>query len=154
MARFYREQDLQIRCVKWFRITYPAFAHLMFHPKNEEAGGRVRAAIAKAEGVQAGVADLMLMVPTQEHSYLAIEMKDKKTGRVGKNQKLFKRYAEAAGGKYIIIKSFDDFVSEVTKYMDDITPILWGNVNAVYKAIEAEQLAEAKREMKKLLNKQ
>lgn len=154
MARFYREQDLQIRCVKWFRITYPAFAFLMFHPKNEEAGGRLRATIAKAEGVQAGVADLMLLVPTQDYAYLAIEMKDKKTGRVGKNQKLFKRYVEAAGGKYIIIKSFDDFVSEVTKYMDDITPILWGNVNAVYKAIETEQLAEAKREMKKLLNKQ
>lgn len=153
MKPHYREQDLQIRCVKWFRITYPAFARLMFHPKNEEAGGRTRASIAKAEGVQAGVADLMFMIPTQDYFALAIEMKDK-NGRMGPQQKIFKRFFEAAGGKYVTVRSFEDFVEEVTKHMDDVTPITWGNVSAAYKAVEEERIAEAKRELEKLIHKQ
>ena len=103
----YREQDLQIRCVKYFRIQYPAFARLLFHPKNEEAGGRERAAIAKAEGVQAGVADLLLHVQSR-YEYrdtqgiltnvsvngLAVEMKTK-TGRQSESQRTWQRYFEA-----------------------------------------------------------
>ena len=155
MARIhYREQDLQIRCVKWFRITYPAFASLMFHPKNEEAGGRTRAAIAKAEGVQAGVADLILLVPSQYHHALAIEMKDKKTGRKSKSQKLWERYFTAASGKYVTIKTFEDFRDEVTKYMDSVDYIVHGGVEDLHEDIEQEMKAEAKRELAKLLDKQ
>ena len=149
----YREQDLQIRCVKWFRVTYPQFAYLMFHPKNEEAGGRNRAVRAKKEGVQAGVSDLVFLIHTQDYFALAIELKDKK-GRMRPAQKTFKRYFEAAGGKYVTIRSFDDFVAEVTKYMDDVTPIIFGAVNAVHNAIEAEINEEARREMERILNKQ
>ena len=111
----HKESDLQIRCVKWFRITYPAFARLLEHPKNEGDGhsaqDRMRQAISKAEGVQAGVADLILHVPASIHFWrgeiqeeptlyhsLAIEMKTK-TGRQSPEQKIFQRYFEAAGGK-------------------------------------------------------
>lgn len=154
MARIhYREQDLQIRCVKWFRTTYPAFSYLMFHPKNEEAGGRVRAAIAKAEGVKAGVGDLILLVPTQEYSFLVIELKTK-TGRQSREQKMFQRYVEAAGGKYIVVRTFEGFCDYVTNYMDDVTPILWGDVHSIFNAIEEEAKEEAKRELEKFLNKQ
>lgn len=154
MARIhYREQDLQIRCVKWFRVTYPAFVCLMFHPKNEEAGGRARAAIAKAEGVQAGVADLLFLIPSKSHSFLAIEMKTK-TGRQSKEQKLFQRYVEAAGGKYAVIRTFDDFVQVVTEYMDDLEYTTLGAVEDLHEDIEQEMKAEAKRELAKLLNKQ
>ncbi len=148
----YKEQDLQIRCVRWFRVTYPAFAFLMFHPKNEEAGGRERAVRAKKEGVQAGVSDLIFLIPSQDFFALAIELKDK-NGRMRPAQKTFKRYFEAAGGKYATIRTFDDFVSEVTKYMDDVTPIAWGAVRAVHKNIEEERLDEARRELQKLVGK-
>lgn len=148
----YKEQNLQIRCVHWFRITYPEFAYLMFHPKNEEAGGRERAIRAKKEGVQAGVADLMFMIPTQDYIGLAIEMKDKK-GRMRPQQKIFKRYFEAAGGKYVVVRTYEDFVSEVGKHMEDVTPIVWGDVHGVYQAIEEERLAEAKRELQILIKK-
>lgn len=154
MKPHYREQDLQIRCVRYFRVTYPEFAYLMFHPKNEEAGGRERAVRAKKEGVQAGVADLMFMIPTQDYIGLAIEMKDKKSGRMRPQQKIFKRFFEAAGGKYVVIRSFEDFVSEVDKHMDDVTPIVWGDVHGVYQAIEEDNKAEAKHQLEKLINKQ
>lgn len=154
MAKIHhRESDLQIRCVKWFRITYPAFAFLLEHPHNEGNGfNRMQQAIANAEGVTKGVADLILHIPTQDFFSLAIEMKTDK-GKQSKEQKIFQRYFEAAGGKYVIVRSFDDFVDVVTKHMDDVTPITWGAVNAVYKAIDAERQAEAKRELEKLLNK-
>lgn len=154
MAKIHhRESDLQIRCVKWFRITYPAFAFLLEHPHNEGNGfNRMQQVIANAEGVTKGVADLILHIPTQDFFSLAIEMKTDK-GKQSKEQKIFQRYFEAAGGKYVIVRSFDDFVDLVTKHMDDVTPITWGDVNAVYKAIDAERQAEAKRELEKLLNK-
>lgn len=147
----YKEQDLQIRCVKWFRVTYPEFACLMFHPKNEEAGGRERGVIAKKEGVQAGVSDLLFLIPTQDYHFLAIEMKSKK-GRQSKEQKAFQRYVIAAGGKYLVIRSFEDFTKEVTKYMDDITPIVWGDIGSVYDSIEQERTEEARREMDRIIN--
>ena len=59
----HRESDLQIRCIKWFRYQYPAYARLLYHPKNEGNGNRRQGAISKAEGVQPGVADLILHVP-------------------------------------------------------------------------------------------
>lgn len=154
MAKMHhRESDLQIRCVKWFRITYPAFAFLLEHPHNEGNGfNRMQQVIANAEGVTKGVADLILHIPTQDFFSLAIEMKTDK-GKQSKEQKIFQRYFEAAGGKYVIVRSFDEFVNVVTKYMDDVTPITWGAVNAVYKAIDAERQVEAKRELEKLLNK-
>ncbi len=52
-AYHHRESDMQIRCVKWFRITYPEFAYLLFHPHNEgNAFNRRQQAIANAEGVK------------------------------------------------------------------------------------------------------
>ena len=148
----YKEQNLQIRCVRWFRISHPAFACLIYHPKNEEAGGRVRAAIAKAEGVQAGVADLILQVPSQDHHALAIEMKTK-TGRQSPAQKIFQRYFEAAGGKYVIIRSFEDFQIVVTEYFDGVESITRRAVENVDNDIRDERTAEARRQLQRMLNK-
>lgn len=168
----HKEQDLQIRCVHWFRITYPAFACLMFHPKNEEAGGRARAAIAKAEGVQAGVADLILQVPawtgklhdcgadkagnrlltTSTYSALAIELKTK-TGRQSEKQKQWQRYFEAVGGRYVVVRTFEEFQASVRAHMCAVFQDTYDKAEAVYKKIEEERLAEAKRELQKLIKK-
>jgi len=161
----YKEQDTQIRCVKYFRVTYPHLAHLLFHPKNEEAGGRARAAIAKAEGVQAGVADLMLPVPsrceykTEEGitmnvpvTGLAIEMKDKK-GRQSEQQKIFQRYFEAVGGKYEVIRTYEDFCKVIDEYVYHIPQVIIDEVKKTWHDIDKERTADAKRELEKLINK-
>ena len=60
----HKESDLQIRCVKWFRYQYPAYARLLEHPHNEGNGfNRRQQSIANAEGVTKGVADLILHIP-------------------------------------------------------------------------------------------
>lgn len=160
----YREQDTQIRCVKYFRVTYPHLAHLLFHPKNEEAGGRARAAIAKAEGVQAGVADLMLPIvsdyvqqtedgKTRRFYYgLAIEMKTKK-GRQSEQQKIFQRYFEAVGGKYVVVRTYEDFCKEVDEYVYNIPQIFRERAAQTWRDIDRERTAEAKRELEKMLGK-
>ena len=154
MAKIHhRESDLQIRCVKWFRVNYPEFAPLLEHPHNEgNAFTRHQQVIANAEGVTKGVADLLLHIPSQGFFSLAIEMKTEK-GRQSPEQKTWQRYFEAAGGIYLIVRSFDEFVDVVTKYLDDVTPLTWDNIKAVYKTVDAERQAEAKRELEKLLKK-
>jgi len=160
----YKEQDTQIRCVKYFRVSYPHLAHLLFHPKNEEAGGRARAAIAKAEGVQAGVADLMLPIVSdcvqqtedgeiRRYYYgLAIEMKTKK-GRQSEQQKIFQRYFEAVGGKYVVIRTYEDFCKEIDEYVLGIPSIFIARAKQTWCDIDKERTAEAKRELEKLINK-
>lgn len=170
MAKYHhKESDLQIRCVKYFRVKYPAFARLLEHPKNEGSGhskkDRASQAIAKAEGVQAGVSDLIfhfpskLMVvdgePQEEPAFffsLAIEMKDK-NGRQSPEQKLFQRYFEAAGGRYVIIRSYDSFCKEVDEYMDGIPFIVKCNIETLHKQIEEERTAAARAELQRIINK-
>lgn len=49
-------------CVSWFRLKYPAIGKLLFAVPNGGARSRTEAAIMKAEGVTAGVADLILLI--------------------------------------------------------------------------------------------
>ncbi len=84
-------------------------------------GGRRSAAtgrILKAEGVVAGVADLILFVAHRGYHALCIEMKTDK-GRQRDTQKAWQHDVEAQGYKYIICRSLDDFKKQVIGY-------LWG----------------------------
>ena len=156
MAKIHhKESDLQIRFVKWFRVTYPDFAYLMFHPHNEgNAFTRQQQIIANREGVTKGVSDLVFLIPTQDYHFLTIELKNGTKGSQSKEQKIFQRYVEAIGGKYVVARTFEGAVDFVTRYMDDVTPVDWGAVGAVSKAIEQERTAEAQRHLQKLINKQ
>lgn len=166
MKQRHKEQDLQIRCVKYFRCTYPELARLLNHPKNEVASGnRIEGAIAKAEGVQAGTADLILHVPSETHIIdgvyqeelwiyhsLAIEMKTK-AGRQPPAQKLFQRYFEAAGGKYVVIRTFEDFCHEVDSYVMGIPHNTRKRLADLWKQIDDEETQAARAELQKIISK-
>lgn len=53
---------MQRMCVGWFRLQYPAVGKLLFAVPNGGARSRTEAAIMKAEGVTAGVTDLILLL--------------------------------------------------------------------------------------------
>ena len=118
----HRESQLQIFCMRWFHLQWPALRMLMFHPKNEGHGNRAAGAIAKAEGVVAGVADLVLLVPNAEHHCLCLELKTEK-GRQSKTQKEFQKVIEAAGGAYHIVRDIETFVSVVNEYLSKVKDI-------------------------------
>lgn len=149
----HKESELQILCVRWFAYEYPHLRMLLYHPQNEgTANGRVRGAIAKAEGVVAGVADLILQAPSEDgFSCLAIEMKTP-TGRQSPEQKMFELYIKAAYGKYVVIRSFEDFKAIVTEYVSDINNGVIAAARSIYKAqIEAEN-EKARQRIRKLIN--
>jgi hypothetical protein len=154
----HKESQIQQRCVSWFRYQYPAFKRLLFHPKNEGNGNRAQGAIAKAEGVVAGVADLLLTVPAQYSATyttigLALELKTK-VGKQSPEQKLFEQFYTLAGGQYSIIRSYEDFVTIVTDYMAHVPEDIKQLIIEQHNDNERESLNKAKAEFQKLVAKQ
>ena len=110
------EHNIQTACVMWFRYQYPEY--LIFAVPNGGARDAVTGRILKAEGVVAGVADLILLMPNKRHNCLCIEMKTEK-GRQQASQKEWQEKIEAVGGKYIICRSFDEFTKAINEYLDE-----------------------------------
>lgn len=111
------EHRIQTACVRWFRLKYPhLFARLFAVPNGGRRDG-VTGARLKAEGVLAGVADLILLVPNAGYHALLIEMKTPK-GRQSESQKAWQQEVCAEGEyKYVVCRSLDDFIREVKIYV-------------------------------------
>lgn len=147
------ERDLQIQCVSWFRMKYPAFSMLLFHPANETSEGVKKLRMRAAEGVVAGVCDLILAIPSSwpvgtdrydkygkeiidmlEYSSLGIEMKFGKTNNQSAKQKLFEQYYKAAGNKYCVCRNFDDFKKTVDEWMTHVPNGIKAAIKSIYSA--------------------
>lgn len=110
------EAGLQTACVEWFKLQYPKLAPLLFHVPNGGRRNAIEAANLKRQGVRAGVADLILLFPKGGHGSLCIEMKYKKNQQQD-SQKEWQRVAEAAGNKYVVCRSLNEFMKEVKNYL-------------------------------------
>jgi len=122
----HEESRLQQQCVAWFRAQYPQYAMLLTHPINEGSGhtttDRRRQGIHKAEGAVAGVPDLLLFMPSGcplSFMGLGIEMKTK-TGRLSQSQKDYQNMFEAAGYRYTVVRSLDEFRKLVAEYVGNV----------------------------------
>jgi len=78
----------------------------------------LEAAKLKQMGVVAGVADLLLLTPRNGYGCLCIELKDGKRGRQSQAQHEWELAALSAGNKYVICRSVDEFMKEVTAYLE------------------------------------
>lgn len=111
------EHRIQCACVRWFSLQYPRLHGRLFAVPN---GGRrdvTTAAKLKAEGVVAGVADLILLKSNRDYGALLIEMKTLK-GRQRDSQKQWQNIVCSDGEyKYVVCRSFDDFKREVDDYL-------------------------------------
>ena len=110
------ESNTQIACVRWFRYQYPKLRKLLFAVPNGGARDRVTGAILKAEGVVAGVADLLLLVPSGLYHGLCIEMKTKE-GRQSDSQKEWEQAVTAQGYAYSLVRTFADFKDTIETYL-------------------------------------
>lgn len=111
------ESTLQCQCVKWFRLRFPDLAPLLFAVPNGGARNKVTGAILKGEGVVAGVADLILLVPDGvEFHGMCIEMKTP-AGRQSKAQRDWQYAVANKGYRYEVVRSFAGFVSLVEGYL-------------------------------------
>lgn len=110
------ESQIQKDCVRWFRQVYPAIEPLFFAVPNGGARNAWTAKIMKDEGVRAGVADLLLLLPRSGYAFLCIEMK-KPGGMQSESQKVFQRLVERVKGRYVVCHSLDEFVKEIRGYI-------------------------------------
>lgn len=113
------EHRIQCACVRWFALQYPKLHGRLFAVPNGGRRDATTAAKLKAEGVVAGVADLILLKRNTDYGALLIEMKTLK-GRQRDSQKQWQNIVCADGEyKYVVCRSFDDFRREVNDYLNN-----------------------------------
>ena len=98
------ESQSQIAMVKWFRLQYPKLSPLLFHVPNGRYRSKTTARMLKAEGVVAGVSDLILLIPNSDYHGLLIEVKSE-TGRQTPLQKMWGSLASSRGYRYEEVRS-------------------------------------------------
>ena len=113
------ESNLQRACVTYFRTQYPNDALMLFAvPNGGGPLGRRSAPTDAAEGVTAGVSDLLLLEARGGWGCLCLEAKTKKKGSgQSKAQKAWQEAAERAGNLYKVFRTFEEFKTIVDDYM-------------------------------------
>lgn len=114
------EHVLQTQCVRWFAMQYRKCYEegALFAVPNGGRRDKTTGSMLKAEGVVAGVADLILLKPTAYSHALLIEMKTG-TGRQSPSQKAWEKGVLEDGYRYVVVRSLDEFASLIRKYMKD-----------------------------------
>ena len=111
------EHRIQVSCVGWFRMKYPHLAARLFAVPNGGRRDGITGARLKEEGVLAGVADLILLVPNADYHALLIEMKTPK-GRQSDSQRAWQR--AVAGNDdylYVVVRSLEEFIKVIEEYL-------------------------------------
>ena len=107
------EHRIQQACVQWFNFRHPHLRGRLFAVPNGGRRDGVTGARLKAEGVVAGVSDLILLKSTSRYGALLIEMKTR-TGRQSASQKWWQQAVTENGEyKYVVCRCLDDFIREV-----------------------------------------
>ena len=113
------EHRIQVSCVRWFRLKYPNLAARLFAVPNGGRRDGITGARLKEEGVLAGVADLVLLVPNAKYHALLIEMKTPK-GRQSDSQRAWQ--LAVAGNDdylYVVVRSLEEFIKVIEEYLQE-----------------------------------
>lgn len=110
------ESKLQIACVRWFRYQYQEVARLLIHVPNGGYRNATEAARLKTEGVVAGVADLVLFLPSKKYHALFIELKVGK-GRQSEPQKQWEEAVKKHNYEYQVVRSLEEFIKTINQYL-------------------------------------
>lgn len=112
------EHQIQVECVKWFRLQYPKLRMRLFAVPNGGQRNVIVASKMKAEGVLSGVADLILLKPSGKYAALLVEMKTMK-GRQSETQKQWEAdLCKDSEYKYVLCRSIEDFISAIKSYLE------------------------------------
>lgn len=120
-----QEHNLQVACVRWFRLQYPQ--HIIFAIPNGGQRNVVVAAKMKAEGVTAGVPDLFVPHPTKIYHGLFIEMKNGRKGRLSESQRQMISLLMRQGYACVVARDFEEFQFKVMRYFKEL-PLEWEDV--------------------------
>lgn len=110
------EASLQTACVQWFELQYPQYRGMLLHVPNGGSRNMLEARNLKKQGVVAGVADLLLLIPRKGFGCLCIEMKYGK-GKQSDRQREWEEKASRYGNLYKVCRSLDEFMDTVNSYL-------------------------------------
>jgi hypothetical protein len=111
------EAHIQAQFFRVFPLKFPDIPpKLLFAVPNGGSRHAFEAANLKRQGVKAGVADVILLTPTEWHPFLCIEFKTQ-TRRLTEEQREFQRQAELVGGKYVVSRSAHEALEVVEAYL-------------------------------------
>lgn len=115
----HNDEEHRIQCsyVRWFALKYPKLKERLFAVPNGGRRDAITAAKLKAEGVVAGVADLILLLPNRYYGALLIETKTAKGKQSQAQRQWQKLITERGEYRYIVCRSLDEFISEVEDYI-------------------------------------
>ena len=122
----HEEYGIQVKCFAWFNRTYPDMWHLFFTIKNDGAkrvitgkDGRkvpIGGIRDKAMGVKAGVSDTFFALSRGGYHGFFIELKTP-VGKQSDDQKDFESAVVAAGYKYSLARSLEEFQQQIKSYL-------------------------------------
>ena len=113
------EGGIQITLMEWAMLMENRWPNLklLFHIPNGGDRGKAEAGRLKAQGVKAGVPDLMLPVPRGGYHGLFIELKADK-GRLSEAQKEWIQELQQQGYAATCCKGLDEAMNTITRYMN------------------------------------
>ncbi len=112
------EARMQIEFFRQVPLFFPRLPDkLLFAVPNGGSRHKIEAANMKRQGVKAGVADVILQIPKKGFASLCLEFKTK-TGRQSKEQREYQRQVEMAGSKYVVVRSVEEAIFVMKKYLD------------------------------------
>lgn len=114
----HEEHRIQSAAFRWFRSQFPHMRHNLFAIPNAGRRSEREGAYMKEEGLLPGVADVALMFPNKSYHACFFEFKTK-TGRQSDSQKEWQKKIIQDGFKYVVIRSVEEFVNEVYRYLND-----------------------------------
>ncbi|OAV65581.1 VRR-NUC domain protein [Bacteroidales bacterium Barb6XT] len=113
----HQEDNMQIAFFKAASIVFPHIPEkLLHHSPNGGKRNATEAARFRQMGVRAGFPDVILLLPGNGFNCLCMEFKTEK-GKQTAEQKEFQEQAEAAGNKYVIVRSVEQAIDAIKNYL-------------------------------------
>lgn len=89
---------------------------LLFAVPNGGSRNKIEAANMKRQGTKRGVADVICQIPKKGYASLCMEFKTMK-GKQSDEQKEYQRQVESAGSKYVLVRSVEQAIKELSWYL-------------------------------------
>lgn len=113
----HEEADIQSEFFNQVRLIFPKLPEkLLFAVPNGGSRHKIEAVNMKRQGVTAGVADVILLIPKKGYASLLLEFKTP-SGRQSDEQKEFQRQAELCKSKYVVVRSVTQAIDALREYL-------------------------------------
>lgn len=117
LARQPSEHEEQVALFRWWRLQYPRQELLLFAIPNGGAREPITGSRLKAEGVRAGVPDMLLAMPAGRHAGLFLELKRRYGGKVSQPQIAMLNALARSGYAVAVCYGFEEARRTITAYL-------------------------------------